>query len=89
MISVNSPFMQKEIIALLENLENPSYTYIKKQGIQLYFETTSSNDDEAAAHQKKCSKNNRLLKALLLMFSLIKISVTQKKAYSQLILSCL
>lgn len=64
MISVNSPFMQKEIIALLENLENPSYTYIKKQGIQLYFETTSSNDDEAAAHVKKVRKEQPFAKGI-------------------------
>ena len=56
--------MQKEIIALLENLESPSYTYIKKQGIQLYFETTSSNDDEAAEHAKKVLKEQRFAKGI-------------------------
>lgn len=30
MIKVTSPFMQKEIITLLEKNEDPSYTYIKK-----------------------------------------------------------
>ncbi|MBM6615944.1 hypothetical protein JTF06_13715 [Desemzia sp. RIT804] len=64
MICVNSPFMQKEIIAVLESLENPAYTYIKKQGIQLYFETTSSNEDEAAAYAKKVLKEQSFAKGI-------------------------
>lgn len=31
MIKVTSPFMQKEIITLLEKNDDPSYTYVKNK----------------------------------------------------------
>ena len=66
MIIVASPFMQKEIIALLENSEAPSYTYIKKQGIQLHFDTTSLNETEAADYAKQLLKKQDFVKGIAL-----------------------
>lgn len=66
MIKVTSPFMQKEIIALLEKNEDPSYTYIKKQGIQLHFDTTSSNESEAADYAKQLLKKQDFAKGIAL-----------------------
>ena len=66
MITVTSPFMQKEIITLLEKNEDPFYTYVKKQGIQMYFDTTSSNETEAADYAKQLLKKQAFAKGIAL-----------------------
>lgn len=66
MIKVTSPFMQKEIIALLEKSDDPSYTYVKKQGIQLHFNTTSLNETEAADYAKQLLKKQDFVKGIAL-----------------------
>lgn len=66
MIKVTCPFMQKEIITLLEKNEDPSYTYIKKQGIQLHFDTTSLNETESAEYAKQLLKKQDFAKGIAL-----------------------
>lgn len=56
--------MQKDIIALLESNEEPSYTYLKKQGIQLHFDTTSTNETEAADYAKQLLKKQDFAKGI-------------------------
>lgn len=56
MIIVNSPLMHDEIIETLENNAEPSFTFEKKEGIKLYFETNMENQEEAAAIAKQLIK---------------------------------
>ena len=39
MIIVNSPIMQDKIIKILEAVESPKFTFVKKDGIKIYFES--------------------------------------------------
>lgn len=57
MIIVNSPLMHKEIIKQLELNEEPLYTFVKKEGIKLYFETDSEDQEKAANIAKQIIKN--------------------------------
>lgn len=56
MIIVNSPLMHDKIIETLENSTEPSYTFQKKEGIKLYFETDMEDQEEAAALAKQMIK---------------------------------
>jgi len=56
MIIVNSPLMHEQIKTQLELNEDPSYTFVKKEGIKLYFETDTNDDDKAVATAKKVIK---------------------------------
>lgn len=66
MIIINSPLMHKKIIALLESQETPSFTFIKQEGIKLYFESSIENSEEAAAKAKSIIKSDPLFSSLLI-----------------------
>ncbi|SHF12398.1 hypothetical protein SAMN02745249_01858 [Atopostipes suicloacalis DSM 15692] len=57
MIIVNSPLMHKEIEKQLELNEEPSYTFVKKEGIKLYFETDAEDSEKAVSTAKQIIKN--------------------------------
>lgn len=56
MIIVNSPLMQNEMIEQLEGSTDPTFKFIKKEGIKLYFETSADNHEEAAKIAKQLIK---------------------------------
>lgn len=57
MIIVNSPLMHNEIKKQLELNEEPFYTFVKKEGIKLYFETNSEDQENAVSTAKQIIKN--------------------------------
>lgn len=65
MIIVNSPLMRKQIRELLVNIDEPSYTFKKEEGIKLYFETNIDDDEQAAAIAKKAIKESSFGSALM------------------------
>lgn len=65
MIIVNSPIMQDKIIKILESLEEPTYKFIKKDGIKVYFETNLEDKDEACAIAKKEIKKDPMASAIM------------------------
>ncbi|WP_159519133.1 hypothetical protein [Erysipelothrix urinaevulpis] len=69
MIIVNSPLMQDEIKAAVEAIESPTFTFVKKDGIRLYFET-ESEDLEAAVKIAKTEIKN-MPNATALFFSVV------------------
>lgn len=48
MIIVNSALMQEEIKTMLQAIESPKFSFVKKSGIRLYFETDEEDLDKAA-----------------------------------------
>ncbi len=56
MIIVNSPLMHNQIIEKLEANESPSFTFVKKDGIKLYFETDAENPESSVGIAKKIIK---------------------------------
>ncbi len=69
MIIVNSALMQNEIIEILENIKEPKYKFIKKNGIRLYFETSIEDLDEASKIAKASIKEKP--EAAALFFSVV------------------
>lgn len=57
MIIINSPLMHKKIKEQLELNEDPSYTFVKKEGIKLYFTTDMEDQEKAADIAKSIIKN--------------------------------
>lgn len=57
MIIVNSPLMHKEIEKQLGLNEDPSYTFVKKEGIKLYFETDAEDTEKAVSIAKQIIKS--------------------------------
>ena len=66
MIIVNSPIMQKQIIKIVEAIEDPKFTYDKTDGIRIYFTTDFENDEEACKIVKAAIKKDPLGGALVL-----------------------
>lgn len=66
MIIVNSPIMQKQIQAIVEKIEDPKFTFIKKDGIRLYFETEFEDKEAACKLVKAAIKNDPMGGALLI-----------------------
>lgn len=66
MIIVNSPLMQKKIQELLEGMDSPKYTFIKKEGIKAYYETDMEDEEAAATIAKKAIKSTDFGSALIL-----------------------
>ena len=58
MILLNAPIQQDKIIDTLTHYseDGVSYTFVKKDGMKLYFETTADNEEEAAQLAKKIIK---------------------------------
>lgn len=65
MIIVNSPIMQDKIIKIVEALEEPKFTFIKKDGIKIYFETEFEDKDKAAALIKAAIKKDPMGSAIM------------------------
>lgn len=65
MIIVNSPIMHKQIQEIVEGIEEPNYTFQKKDGIKLYFETDAEDEEQAADIAKKAIKTNPIGSALM------------------------
>lgn len=53
MIIVNSPIMQDKIIKILEAMDSPTFKFVKKEGIKIYFETDMEDKDKACDVAKK------------------------------------
>ncbi|UPU39608.1 hypothetical protein MX850_02290 [Erysipelothrix sp. Poltava] len=51
-IIINSPIMQKQIQKIVESMTDPKCTFVKKDGIKLYFETDMEDKDEACKRIK-------------------------------------
>lgn len=57
MIIINSPLMHNQIRKQLELNEDPSYTFVKREGIKLYFQTDMEDQEKAADIAKSIIKN--------------------------------
>ena len=57
MIIVNSPLMHKQIQEQLELNEDPSFKFVKKEGIKLYFETGAEDLEKAVGIAKQVIKD--------------------------------
>lgn len=65
MIIVNSPIMQKQIQAIVEGIEDPKFTFVKKDGIRQYFETDFEDKEAACKIVKAAIKKDPMGGALL------------------------
>ena len=65
MVIVVCPLMHDKIIEIVEGIPNTNYKFIKKEGINLYFEIESMLEEEAARIIKSALKANSLSKALM------------------------
>lgn len=69
MVVVNSGIMQDKIKSIVENYKDYEFTYVKKEGIQLFFEVNTSDEEAAAAAAKKAIKADSVGKTLLVSVS--------------------
>lgn len=65
MVIVVCPLMHDKIIEIVEGIPNTNYKFIKKEGINLYFEIESMLEEEAAKIIKSALKSNSISKALM------------------------
>lgn len=65
MIIVNSALMQDKIIKIIESIEDPKFTFVKKQGLKIYFETDMEDREEAAKIAKAKIKADPVAGSLL------------------------
>ena len=65
MVIVVCPLMQDKIIEIVEGIPNNNYKFIKKEGINLYFEIGSMLEEDAAKIIKSALKSNSISKALM------------------------
>lgn len=65
MVIVVCPLMHDKIIEIVEGIPNTNYKFIKKEGINLYFEIESMLEEEAARIIKSTLKANSISKALM------------------------
>ena len=56
MVIVVCPLMHDKIIEIVEGIPNGNYKFIKKEGINLYFEIGSMLDEDAAKIIKSALK---------------------------------
>ena len=57
--------MHDKIIEIVEGIPNGNYKFIKKEGINLYFEIGSMLEEDAAKIIKSALKSNSISKALM------------------------
>lgn len=69
MVVVNSGIMQDKIKSIVENCKDYEFTYVKKEGIQLFFEVNTSDEEAAAVAAKKAIKADSIGKTLLVSVS--------------------
>lgn len=65
MVIVVCPLMHDKIIEIVEAIPNGNYKFIKKEGINLYFEIGSMLEEDAAKIIKSALKSNSISKALM------------------------
>lgn len=65
MVIVVCPLMHDKIIEIVEGIPNGNYKFIKKEGINLYFEIGSMLEEDAAKFIKSTLKSNSISKALM------------------------
>ena len=65
MVVVHSSIMQNQIIKIVENCQDYHYTFVKKDGIKLYFNVDTDNNENAAILAKKAIKADPIGSALL------------------------
>ena len=65
MVIVVCPLMHDKIIEIVEGIPNGNYKFIKKEGINLYFEIGSMLEEDAAKNIKSALKANSISKALM------------------------
>ena len=65
MVIVVCPLMHDKIIEIVEGIPNGNYKFIKKEGINLYFEIESMLEEDAAKIIKSALKSNSISKALM------------------------
>ncbi len=65
MIIVNSALMQDKIIKIVESIEDPKFTFVKKQGLKIYFETDMEDREEAAKIAKAKIKADSVTGSIL------------------------
>ncbi len=65
MVIVVCPLMHDKIIEIVEGIPNDNYKFIKKEGINLYFEIGSMLEEDAAKIIKSALKSNSISKALM------------------------
>ncbi len=65
MVIVVCPLMHGKIIEIVEGIPNTNYKFIKKEGINLYFEIGSMLEEDAAKIIKSALKSNSISKALM------------------------
>ncbi|WP_314348511.1 hypothetical protein [Granulicatella elegans] len=65
MVIVVCPLMHDKIIEIVEGIPNGNYKFIKKEGINLYFEIGSMLEEDAAKIIKSALKSNSISKALM------------------------
>lgn len=65
MVIVVCPLMHDRIIEIVEGIPNDNYKFIKKEGINLYFEIGSMLEEDAAKIIKSALKSNSISKALM------------------------
>ena len=65
MIIVNSPIMQEKIIKIVEAMDEPKCTFVKKDGIKIYFETEFEDKEKAAALIKAAIKKDPMGSAIM------------------------
>lgn len=65
MVIVVCPLMHDKIIEIVEGIPNVNYKFIKKEGINLYFEIGSMLEEDAVKNIKSALKANSISKALM------------------------
>ena len=65
MVIVVCPLMHDKIIEIVEGIPNVNYKFVKKEGINLYFEIGSMLEEDAAKNIKSALKANSISKALM------------------------
>lgn len=65
MVIVVCSLMHDKIIEIVEGIPNGNYKFIKKEGINLYFEIGSMLEEDAAKIIKSALKSNSISKALM------------------------
>ena len=65
MVIVVCLLMHDKIIEIVEGIPNTNYKFIKKEGINLYFEIGSMLEEDAAKIIKSALKSNSISKALM------------------------
>lgn len=66
MIVVNSGIMQDKIKKIIESIESPKFTFIKKEGVKLCFSCDLEDDASAIAIAKKAIKSDPIASTLLI-----------------------